>query len=138
MAEGCELLTKIDAPRNALLSRTKRRGCQRLVKSGEEGINCVLQITMADDTQILLGLHTPQLNQNTSEIAALNFLFLRGHGLSVPCVHAYSSNGKNPVGSEYILVGKLSGRPLGDLTSALAPVKLLLAALLLVLASPGR
>lgn len=48
-----------------------------------------------------------------SEVATL--ALLRAHDVPVPRVYAYSTDDSNPVGSEYIIMGKkMPGRPLGD------------------------
>ncbi|KAE8350855.1 phosphotransferase family protein [Aspergillus coremiiformis] len=86
-----------------------------LSKLAEGGFNRVLQITMVDDTQILARLPYPSTEPRqlavASEVATL--ALLRTHGLPVPRVHAYSTDARNPVGSEYIIMEKLPGRPLG-------------------------
>ncbi|OJJ67770.1 hypothetical protein ASPBRDRAFT_199991 [Aspergillus brasiliensis CBS 101740] len=87
-----------------------------LTKLAEGGFNRVLQINMFDDTQVLSRLPYPSTKPKhlavASEVATLGLL--RNHGLPVPRVYAYSTDAKNPVGSEYIIMEKLPGRPLGD------------------------
>ncbi|PYH67813.1 phosphotransferase family protein [Aspergillus vadensis CBS 113365] len=87
-----------------------------LTKLAEGGFNRVLQITMLDDTQILARLPYPSTEPKrlavASEVATL--AFLRDHGFPVPRVYAYSTDATNLVGSEYIIMEKLPGRPLGD------------------------
>jgi aminoglycoside phosphotransferase (APT) family kinase protein len=46
-----------------------------------------------------------------SEVATIDFI--RAHGVPTPRVFGYAVNG-NPVGSEYILMKKLTRQPLGD------------------------
>ncbi|KAL4870140.1 hypothetical protein BDV12DRAFT_184728 [Aspergillus spectabilis] len=88
-----------------------------LSKLAEGGFNHVLQSIMNDNTQILARLPYPsiQLKQLAvaSEVATWNLL--RAHGFPVPRVHAYSADANNPIGSEYIIMEKLPGRPLGDI-----------------------
>lgn len=71
---------------------------------------------MADEAQVLARLPYPSTEPKqlavASEVATL--ARLRAHGLPVPRVHAYSPDANNPAGSEYIIMEKLSGRPLGD------------------------
>ncbi|GAQ46488.1 phosphotransferase enzyme family protein [Aspergillus niger] len=82
----------------------------------EGGFNRVLQITMLDGTKVLSRLPYPSTQPKgfavASEVATL--ALLRAHGLPVPRVYAYSTDATNPVGSEYIIMEKLPGRPLGD------------------------
>lgn len=94
--------------------------CEQDVRSvsklAEGGFNRVIQITMDDDTQILARLPYPSTEPRrlavASEVATLSLL--RAHGLPVPRVYAYSTDAENPVGSEYIIMEKLSGTPLGS------------------------
>jgi aminoglycoside phosphotransferase (APT) family kinase protein len=46
-----------------------------------------------------------------SEVATMNFV--RAHGVPTPRILGYAIN-ENPVGSEYILMENLPGRPIGD------------------------
>ncbi|PWY71413.1 hypothetical protein BO83DRAFT_447084 [Aspergillus eucalypticola CBS 122712] len=80
-----------------------------LTKLAEGGFDRVLQITMNNDTQLST---SPRQLAIASEVATL--ALLRAHGLPVPRVYAYSTDAKNPVGSEYIIMEKLPGRPLAD------------------------
>ncbi|RAK95537.1 phosphotransferase family protein [Aspergillus ibericus CBS 121593] len=93
-----------------------------LSKLAEGGFNRVLQITMLDNTQVLVRLPYPSTEPKkmavASEVATL--ALLRAHGLPVPRVYAYSTDAKNAVGSEYIIMEKLPGRPLGDRWFALS------------------
>ena len=71
---------------------------------------------MLDGTKVLARLPYPSTQPKgfavASEVATL--ALLRAHGLPVPRVYAYSTDATNPVGSEYIIMEKLPGRPLGD------------------------
>jgi len=46
-----------------------------------------------------------------SEVATMDFV--RAHGIPTPRILGYAID-ENPVGSEYILMEKLPGRPIGD------------------------
>lgn len=85
-------------------------------KLAEGGFNRVLQITMTDDTQLLARLPYPLTEPRqmavASEVATL--ALLRAHGLPVPRVLAYSTDARNPVGTEYIIMEKIPGSPLGN------------------------
>lgn len=87
-----------------------------LSKLAEGGFNRVLQITLADNTQILARLPYPSTESKqlavANEVATL--ALLHAHGLPVPRVFAYSTDSRNPVSSEYIIMEKLPGRPFGD------------------------
>ncbi|KIA75868.1 phosphotransferase [Aspergillus ustus] len=108
----------VNALKSAAAQSLKR--CDTHIKSlsklAEGGFNRVLQITMHDDTQVLIRLPYPSTEPKklaiASEVATL--ALLRAHGLPVPRVHAYSTDANNPVGSEYIIMEKLPGKPLGD------------------------
>ncbi|KAL4783168.1 kinase-like domain-containing protein [Aspergillus varians] len=108
----------VDALKSAAAQSIQRcdADIKYLSKLAEGRFNRVLQLTMVDDTQLLARLPYPSTRPKTlavaSEVATL--AFLRAHGLPVPRVHAYSTDAKNPVGSEYIIMEKLSGQPLGD------------------------
>ncbi|PYI04636.1 phosphotransferase family protein [Aspergillus sclerotiicarbonarius CBS 121057] len=109
---------KVDALKSAAAQSLERcdTNIKSLSKLAEGGFNRVLQITMLDDTQVLVRLPYPSTEPRqfavASEVATL--ALLRAHGLPVPRVYAYSTDAKNPVGSEYIIMEKLPGRPLGD------------------------
>lgn len=108
----------IDALKSAAAQSLQR--CDTDIKSvtklAEGGFNRVLQVTMLDDTQVLARLPYPSTEPKqlavASEVATL--ALLRAHGLPVPRVYAYSTDAKSPVGSEYMIMEKLPGRPLGD------------------------
>lgn len=106
----------VDALKRVAAQSLQRRDTdvKSLSKLAEGGFNRVLQITMVDDTQILARLPYPSTEPRqlavASEVATL--ALLRAHGLPVPHVHAYSTDAKNPVGSEYIIMEKMPGRSL--------------------------
>ena len=108
----------LDALKSAAAQSLERcdTNIKNVSKLAEGGFNRVLQITMLDDTQVLVRLLYPSIEPKqlavASEVATL--ALLRAHGLPVPRVYAYSTDARNPVGSEYIIMEKLPGRPLGD------------------------
>jgi len=70
---------------------------------------------MEDGTSILARLPYPSTLPRrlamASEVATMDFV--RGHGILAPRVLGYNVD-ENPVGSEYMIMEKLSGRPIGD------------------------
>ncbi|GKZ93380.1 hypothetical protein AnigIFM59636_006451 [Aspergillus niger] len=108
----------IDALKSAAAQSLQR--CDTDIKSvtklAEGGFNRVLQVAMLDDTQVLARLPYPSTEpkQLAVAIGVATLALLRAHGLPVPRVYAYSTDAKNPVGSEYMIMEKLPGRPLGD------------------------
>jgi hypothetical protein len=54
-----------------------------------------------------------------SEVATLDFLRL--HGIRTPEVYAWSSTEANPVGTEYIIMEKMDGTPLGETWYSMTP-----------------
>lgn len=84
-------------------------------KIAEGGFNRVFDISMKDGSSILARLPYPSTLPRrlavASEVATL--AFVRAHGIPTPRVLGYSVD-DNAVGSEYILMEKLPGRPIGD------------------------
>jgi hypothetical protein len=84
-------------------------------KIAEGGFNRVFDITMNDGSSILARLPylstSPRRLAVASEVATLTFV--RAHGIPAPRVLGYSAD-QNAVGSEYILMERLSGKPIGD------------------------
>ncbi|KAF2278274.1 kinase-like protein [Westerdykella ornata] len=84
-------------------------------KLAEGGFNRVFEISMKDGSSILARLPYPSTIPRrlavASEVATLDFV--RAQGVPTPRVLGYSVD-DNPVGSEYILMEKLPGRPIGD------------------------
>lgn len=78
-------------------------------------IDGLFEITLEDASSIfacLLYLSTlPRRLAVASEVATL--AFIRAHGVPTPQVLGYSVD-DNPVSAEYISMGKLQGRPIGD------------------------
>ncbi|SLM34164.1 phosphotransferase family protein [Lasallia pustulata] len=87
-----------------------------ITKLAEGGFNRVLQVSFTDGHTVLARLPfritAPAHYAVASEAATLGFL--RNHGLPVPKVLGYSSVAANPVGTEYLLLGKVEGRPLSE------------------------
>ena len=81
----------------------------------EGGFNKVFEITMDDGTAVLARLPFPSTMPRrlavASEVATIDFV--RAHGVPTPRIFGYAIN-ENPVGSEYILMEKLTGKPIGD------------------------
>ncbi|KAH7410486.1 kinase-like domain-containing protein [Phaeosphaeria sp. MPI-PUGE-AT-0046c] len=86
-----------------------------LLKLLEGGFNRVFEITMEDGTSILARLPYPSTRPRrlavASEVATMDFV--RAHGIPTPQILGYAMH-DNPVGSEYILMEKLPGKPIGD------------------------
>ncbi|KAF2118671.1 kinase-like domain-containing protein [Lophiotrema nucula] len=84
-------------------------------KLAEGGFNRVFNISMKDGSAILARLPYPSTLPGrfavASEVATLDFV--RAHGIPTPRVLGYSVD-DNAVGSEYILMEKLPGKPIGD------------------------
>lgn len=86
-----------------------------LRKLAEGGFNRIFEVTMRDGTCVLARLPYPSTLPRrlavASEVATMDFV--RAHGIPTPRVFGYAFN-ENPVGSEYILMEKLCGQPIGD------------------------
>jgi hypothetical protein len=84
-------------------------------KLAEGGFNRVFELEMKDGTSVLARLPYPSTSPQrlavASEVATMDFV--RSHGIPTPRVLGYSVE-ENAVGSEYILMEKLPGRPIGD------------------------
>lgn len=106
----------VDALARAVCHSVGRRlnGVVSITKFAEGGFNRVLQFTFDDGYTVLARLPcsttVPKRYAVMSEAATL--AFLRSHGVPVPKVLAYSADHANAVGTEYILLEKISGRPL--------------------------
>ncbi|RAK95008.1 uncharacterized protein BO80DRAFT_498083 [Aspergillus ibericus CBS 121593] len=83
----------------------------------EGGFNRIFQVTLKDGRCVIARLPYPSTVPKryavASEVATLDYLRL--HGIRTPKVCAWSSTNLNPVGSEYIIIEKLGGTPLGDI-----------------------
>ena len=84
-------------------------------KLAEGGFNRIFELIMRDETSIIARIPYPSTLPRrlavASEVATMDFV--RAHGVPTPRILGYASD-KNPVGSEYILMEKLPGRPIGD------------------------
>ncbi|KAF1348371.1 kinase-like protein [Lizonia empirigonia] len=84
-------------------------------KLAEGGLNKIFEISMRDGTSVLARMPYPSTLPRrlavASEVATMDFV--RAHGVPTPQILGYAIN-ENPVGSEYILMEKLPGRPIGD------------------------
>lgn len=91
-------------------------------KLADGGFNRVFELTLHDGKQIIARLPYPVTQPKrlavASEVATMDLA--RGNGIPVPAIFDYSIDANNPVGAEYILMEKLSGKPLGDVWFALS------------------
>jgi hypothetical protein len=92
-------------------------------KLSEGGFNRVFQATFKDGRCVIARLPYPSTVPEhytvASEVATLDYLRL--HGIRTPEVYASCSTKENPVGSEYIIMEKLGGTPLGDMWYSMTP-----------------
>lgn len=92
-------------------------------KLSEGGFNRVFQATFSDGKCVIARLPYPSTAPEhytvASEVATLDYLRL--HGIRTPKVYASCSIRTNPVGSEYIIMEKLDGTPLGDMWYSMTP-----------------
>ncbi|KAJ5558044.1 hypothetical protein N7535_009534 [Penicillium sp. DV-2018c] len=92
-------------------------------KLSEGGFNRVFQARFKDGQCVIARLPypstTPEHYAVASEVATLDYLRL--HGLRTPKVYAWCSTKSNPVRSEYIIMEKLGGIPLGDIWYSMTP-----------------
>ncbi|PYH75396.1 kinase-like protein [Aspergillus uvarum CBS 121591] len=86
------------------------------VKLSEGGFNRVFEATFSDGKCVIARLPYPSTVPEhytvASEAATLDYLRL--HGIRTPVVYGWCSTKANPVGTEYIIMEKLEGTPLGD------------------------
>ncbi|PSN60403.1 hypothetical protein BS50DRAFT_604702 [Corynespora cassiicola Philippines] len=86
-----------------------------LHKLAEGDFNRVFEVAMNDGSSIIARLpyHStvPRRLAVASEVATMDFV--RSHSIPAPRILGYSIH-ENPVGSEYILMEKIQGRPIGD------------------------
>ncbi|KAL9104654.1 MAG: hypothetical protein Q9163_000397 [Psora crenata] len=91
-----------------------RRRVTRMKKLAEGGFSRVFLLTMDDGFEVIAklpySLTVPKHFTTESEVATLDFLSSKG--IPVPRVYAWSSEGDNAVGSEYIIMEKAPGQPL--------------------------
>ena len=85
-------------------------------KIAEGGHNRVFEVTFTTGLRVIARLPYPStIPKNygvASEVATMEFL--RIHGIPIPKVYEWSSIATNPVGSEYIIMERVEGRPLAD------------------------
>jgi hypothetical protein len=90
-------------------------GVKSIRKLAEGGFNRILEICMEDGASVLARLPYPSTSPRrlavASEVATMDFVGSRG--IRSPEVLGHSIE-ENSVGSEYILMEKLPGRPIGD------------------------
>lgn len=88
---------------------------QSIRKLAEGGFNRIFEVIMRDETSVIAKLPYPSTLPRrlavASEVATMDFV--RAHGIPTPQVFGYAID-ENPVGSVYILIEKLPGRPIGD------------------------
>jgi hypothetical protein len=84
-------------------------------KLAEGGFNRIFEVCMKDGSSVIARLPYPSTSPRrlavASEVATMDFV--RKHGIPTPRILGYAIE-QNPVGSEYILMEKLPGRPIGD------------------------
>ncbi|KAF2850103.1 hypothetical protein T440DRAFT_555370 [Plenodomus tracheiphilus IPT5] len=88
---------------------------QSLRKLAEGGFNRIFEVAMRDGTSVLARLPYPSTLPRrwaiASEVATMDFV--RAHSIPTPRILGYAFD-ENPIGSEYILMEKIPGRPIGD------------------------
>ncbi|EZF30847.1 hypothetical protein H109_04219 [Trichophyton interdigitale MR816] len=109
-------------------ARAVGRDCTTsITKLAEGGFNRVFLLTMNDGLEVIVKipylLAVPQKLATESEVATLDFL--RGKGIPVPKVYAWSSERENEVGTEYIIMEKAAGKPLTDRWFDITPKEML-------------
>lgn len=108
----------IEALKKVAAQSVSRERVAHTRKLAEGGFNRVLLLKMNDGLEVIVKLPysiaVPKHLTTESEVATLDFL--RSKGIPVPRVYAWSSqvDVKNEVGSEYIIMEKASGKPLGE------------------------
>ncbi|KAH8732087.1 kinase-like domain-containing protein [Phaeosphaeriaceae sp. PMI808] len=84
-------------------------------KLAEGGFNRIFEVSMRDGTSVLARLPysstLPRRLAVASEVATMEFV--RAHGIPTPRILGYAID-ENPVGSEYVLMEKQPGQPIGD------------------------
>ena len=86
--------------------------CQTITKLSEGSSNKVFLLTMDTGKQVVARIPHPQAGSahytTASEVATMHYL-RKKLNIPVPRVFAYSSDSRNPVGSEYIIMEKVDG-----------------------------
>jgi hypothetical protein len=93
------------------------------VKIAEGGSYRVFEATFQDGMKVIVRLPYPSTVPRrygvASEVATMEFLRL--HGVPIPKVYGWSSSTSNEVGSEYIIMERVSGKELGETWFTMAP-----------------
>ncbi|EFQ99303.1 serine/threonine protein kinase [Nannizzia gypsea CBS 118893] len=117
----------VNALKDAAARAVGRDSTASITKLAEGGFNRVFLLTMNDGFEVIVKipylLAVPQKLTTESEVATLDFL--RGNGIPVPKVYAWSSDRDNKVGTEYIIMEKASGKPLADRWFDITPKEML-------------
>jgi hypothetical protein len=86
--------------------------CNSIIKLTEGTYNKIFLLTMNNGKQVVARIPNPYAGSahytTASEVATMHFLRTRLN-MPVPRVFAYSSDSRNPVGSEYIIMEKVDG-----------------------------
>ncbi|KAG4429419.1 hypothetical protein IFR05_015093 [Cadophora sp. M221] len=94
------------------------RSCVKLLKYTEGQYNKAFLMSMDNGVDILAKIPNPNAGPafctTASEVATRQFL-RRVLNLPISRIHAHSLDSDNPVGAEYIIEEKASGKPLGNL-----------------------
>ena len=106
-----------------------RQQCVSIEKLAEGGFNRVFLLTMDDGFEVVAKIPyrntVPPRYLTASEVATMDFI-RRQFEIPVPKVFAWSSETEgNPVGTEYIVMEKASGKTLGDIWWSLSAKQLL-------------
>ena len=92
-------------------------------KLAEGGFNRVFLLTMDDGFEVIAKISysivVPKKLTTESEVATMNFL--RSKRIPIPRVYTWSSKADNDVGTEYIIMDKAAGKPLGERWFSLTP-----------------
>lgn len=88
-----------------------------LRKLSEGGFNRIFEITMNDGVQVVARLPYPSTQPKGIAIAreVATIELVRANGIPAPKILDYSMTSNNPVGSEYIIMEKITGQALGSL-----------------------
>ncbi|WEW58617.1 hypothetical protein PRK78_004085 [Emydomyces testavorans] len=99
------------------VGRTQRDVCN-IRKLAEGGFNRTFEISMLDGLQVIARLPYPATVPKRYTIASevcsyVRWTFVRRYGIPVPQVFRYSTSDDNEVGTEYIIMEKMSGQEAG-------------------------
>jgi aminoglycoside phosphotransferase (APT) family kinase protein len=97
--------------------------CENMIKLAEGSYNKIFLLTMNTGTQTIARIPHPHAGPahytTASEVATMHYIRNKLH-IPVPKVLAFSSDSRNPVGSEYIIMEKIGGRSLSSLWDKLS------------------